>query len=273
MYALVLAPTLAVLAPGPALPARPAWMLEVGLSGAQVRTQTEALRSRGYRPVCINAYNAVEDNRFAVIYQTGKGPTWEMDWALTPAQFDRRAEQFRGKGYVPVCLSGSNLLGAERLSDLWLKQPKAVREYGYGLDADPMLRLTKRLGARGYRPVWISSYRVNAANAYAVLWEQARGVPWELKCALSAEGFQNALDDLGARGYRPVAVSGLNMGGVVRYSAVWEKRKGAWQVQYGQSQGELLDFAKVMAAKGYRPVCVSGYNTLGGDRFASVWAK
>jgi hypothetical protein len=272
MYGLVLASALAGLSPSAGPPGPLPWLLEVGLTGAQVRTRTEALRSRGYRAVSINAYNAVEENRFAVIYQQGKG-AWDMAWALTPAQFAARAGQLGRKGYVPICLSGGNLLGAEQLSDVWLQKPKVAREYGYGLEADQMVRLTNRLGVRGYRPVWISSYRVNAANTYAVLWEQDRGVAWELKYGLSAEGFQDALDTLAARGYRPVAVSGLNMGGVVRYCAAWEKRKGAWQVRYGQTQGDLLTFARVMAAEGYRPVCVSGYNTADGDRFVSLWAK
>jgi hypothetical protein len=114
---------------------------------------------------------------------------------------------------------------------------------------------------------------VNAANTYAVIWEKS-DVAWELKYGMSADGIQSALDDFSARGYRPTAIAGLNAGGVVRYCAVWEKRKGpVWEARYGQSQDDFLDLARSMAVKGYRPTVVAGYNTLDGDRFASIWEK
>jgi hypothetical protein len=248
-------------------------MVHVGLTGEQVRERTQALKSRGYRPVAISAYNAAEANRFAVIYQKSSGPLWELGWGLTADQFRRRARDLRAKGYSPVCLSGCNLIGAERLADLWLKRAGPGRVADYGLEGDALLRQAGRMRARGYRPVAISSYMANGANVYAVIWEKS-DLPWELKYGLSADALQQSLDDLSARGYRPVGISGHNSGGVVRYCAVWEKRKGpAWLVRYGQTQDGLLDQARVMAALGYRPVSVCGYNTLRGDQFVSLWEK
>src|SRR5262249_37687497 len=136
-----------------------------------------------------------------------------------------------------------------------------------------LLDLANRMGKRGFRPVWISSYMVNAANVYAVIWEKS-DTHWVLKYEMSAQGLQDALDDLASRGYRPLAIGGLNAGGVVRYCAVWEKRKGpAWQVYYGQTPDAFLTQSRAMAARGYRPAAVAGYNTLDGDRFASIWEK
>jgi hypothetical protein len=91
---------------------------------------------------------------------------------------------------------------------------------------------------------------------------------------MTAAEFQDALDDLSTRNYRPVSVGGLNAGGVVRYCAIWEQRKGpAWEVRFGQSRGAFLDFARSRGMMGYRPTVVAGYNTLNGDRFASIWEK
>jgi hypothetical protein len=274
MFALALASALTGLSPTAGPPASPGWVVRVGLSAEQLQERTGEMRSLGYRPAGISAYNAAEANRFAVIYEKSKGPAWDLNWGLTLDQFLERARRLRAAGYVPVCLSGCNLIGAERLSDLWLKQAGPDRELSRGLDGDSLIREANRRRERGYRPVWISSYMAGGLNSYAAIWEKNGDVPWELKYGLSAQQLQDALDDLSARGFRPITISGLNAGGVARYCAVWEKRKGpAWLAKFGQTQEELLDLARSMAARGYRPLAVTGYNTLDGDRFASVWAQ
>jgi Polyglycine hydrolase-like, structural repeat len=254
-------------------PVRPGWEVEVGLTAGQIRERTAARKALGYRPVCISAYNAGEANRFAVIYRGGAGPAWDLDWGLTPKQFQKRGQALTAAGFVPVCLSGCNLVGEERLSDLWLKQAGPARGWEYGLGAEGLRGRAEWLRDQGYRPVWLSSYMANAANAYALIWEKG-GPTWDLKYGLSPEGLQEALDDLAGRGYRPVSISGHSVEGVTRYCAVWEKRKGPpWEARFGQTQEEFLELARAMASRGYRPVAVRGFNTLDGDRFVSIWEK
>src|SRR4051794_8648503 len=118
MHALVIASTLAALSPGVAPPSRGAWTLEVGLTPAQFRERADQLGPAGQRPITISAYNSAEANRFVLVSQKGKGPAWDLNWALTPDTFLTRARDLRARGYVPVCLSGSNQLGAERIADL-----------------------------------------------------------------------------------------------------------------------------------------------------------
>ena len=129
MSGLVIVSALAVLSSGAAPPSHPAWVVEVGLSDKEVGQRTETLQSRGYRPVGINAYNSVESNRFAVIYLKSDGPAWAMNWGLTTEKFLQQARALRAKGYTPACLSGCNEIGAERLSQLWLKSAKPERDW------------------------------------------------------------------------------------------------------------------------------------------------
>jgi hypothetical protein len=174
---------------------------------------------------------------------------------------------------MPACLWGCKEIGAVRLSHMWVKSEKADRDWSYGLDINALLRQIGRMRPLGYHAVRISSYMVNAANVYAVVWEKSE-TTWEPKYGLTPKDFQNSLDDLSARGYRPVSVSGLGTGGVVRYCAIWKMRKGpSWEVRYGQNQAAFLDFARSMGTRGHRPTVVAGYNTLDGDQFASIWEK
>jgi Bacterial tandem repeat domain 1 len=273
MSGLVLMSALVALSPSAGPPTHPAWVVDVGLTSAQLSKRVEALRANGYQPTCINAYNSALDNRFALVSLKAKGPKWQMDWGKTPDQFLRRTRKLSDDGYTAVCVSGCNNIGAERLADLWLSGSSSTREISRGLDAAALIREAKRMRGRGYRPVWISSYMVDTFTTYAIIWEKSTD-DWELKFAMSAASLQDSLDDLSARGYRPLCISGYAAHTAVRYCAVWQKRKGpAWLVSYGQSQDAFLTNARTMALRGYRPIAVSGYNTLEGDRFASVWEK
>jgi hypothetical protein len=263
---------LVLLAPAIGPPPTTAWWVGVGLTSDQVQQRTDAMRSRGYRPVGISAYNVVQDNRFAVLYQKGTEPAWEMYWGQTPEQFLQRNRNLRDKGYVPVCVSGSNLLLAPRLSALWVQGEG--REVSFGLQSNDLLTEIDRMRARGYRPARISSYMADTFTHYAVVWQKDDGVLWELHFGKTAEGFQEALESMTARGYRPVSASGLDTVGVLRFCAIWEKRNGpAWQLRYGQSQEDFIGLVKVMPSKGYHPTVVTAYDTGSASRFVSIWEK
>jgi hypothetical protein len=264
--------TVVLLVPAIGPPTARPWEVNVGLTSDQVQERTDAMRSRGYRPIGISAYNVIQANRFAVIYQKGTEPAWEMYWGQTPDQFLTRNRTLGDKGYVPVCLSGSNLLASARLSALWVKGEG--REVSFGLTADDLLREINRMRTRGYRPARISSYMADTFTYYAVVWQKDDGVLWELHFGKTAEGFQETLDTMTARGYRPVSASGLDTVGVLRYCAIWEKRPGpAWRLRYGQSQEDFLAQIPSMSAQGYRPTEVTAYDTGNAGRFVSIWEK
>jgi hypothetical protein len=272
MSGLTVVSALALLSPAVGPPTAHPWLVTVGLTGEQVGARTADLRARGYRPLSISAYNVVQANRFAVVYQKEKGPAWELDWAQTSDQFVRRARDLGAKGYVPASLAGCNLLGSGRLSAVWVKGEG--REFSYNMQADELLRQANRMRGRGFRPVSISSYMADTFTYYAVVWQKGDKVPWELRYGLTAEGLQDALNTMTARGYRPVSASGVETVGVLRYCAVWEKRKGPdWKVRYGQAEQGLLGLANSMSSQGYRPAAVSAYDTGSAGRFVSIWEK
>jgi hypothetical protein len=269
-FTVVSALVLLAVAIGP--PAPSTWWVSVGLTSDQLQQRTDSMHARGYRPIGISAYNVAQANRFAVLYQKGTEPAWEMHWGQTPEQFLQRNRELGDKGYVPVCLSGSNLLGSERLSALWVRGEG--RDVSFGLGSEELLAEINRMRTRGYRPARISSYMADTFTRYAIVWQKDDGVLWELHYGKTAEGFQDTLNAMTARGYRPVSASGLETVGVLRYCAIWEKRQGpAWQMRYGQSEDDFLGLINVMSERGYRPTAVTAYDTGSASRFVSIWEK
>jgi hypothetical protein len=264
---------LTLLAPAAGPPAHP-WSFEVGLTAEQVGSRAAALREAGYRPTCVSGYNVGEAVRFAVVWEKAGGPAWMMDYGLTPARLDRRAVDLKAAGYRPVGLSGYDLVGTQGFIDLWRKESGPAWQVNYGMDGDGLRRLAGQMKARGYRPRTLSSYMSGTISRYALVWEKGAEVPWELRWGLSPDGFGNALDNLAAEGYRPVAIGGLGIFEQVTYSAVWEKRKGPdWLARYNLDADGLSDLARAMRGRGYKPVYLAGYGTFNGPRFASIWEK
>ena len=260
------------LCPAAAPHVQPAWVVEVGLTAGQLKSRTDALGRRGFRPVRVCGYNCVEVNRYAAIWAKVGGGEWRMDYGLRRKDFVSRAEDLKDRGFRLVSLSGYDLIGSERFADVWVKDRGPAWEWVAGVDAGGLAKALAGMKQRGVRPVRVSSYFAGV-NAYALLGEKGGGA-WELKWGMTPGQLQSALDDLGGRGYRPVSISALASGTGARYAAVWHKKGGpAWEVKYGQDQDSFVATARAMAAAGYRPVCVAGYNTLDGDRYASIWER
>lgn len=74
------------------------WSLRFDLTGDEFGSLTATLTSRGYRPLCVSAFNKVESNRYAGIWEQSKGPAWEVDFGLNRPAFERRIRAwFKGR--------------------------------------------------------------------------------------------------------------------------------------------------------------------------------
>jgi hypothetical protein len=261
--------------PCAAAPTRAAveWEVRVGLTAAQLKNLNNTLAEKGFRPVWVSGYSAVEANRFAAVWEKRKGLPWELDFGMDRDGLVKRVKDLKGKGYRPLVLSGYDLIGAERYADLWEKGDRPAWEIDYGLSPAGLKRVAVRMEGRGYRPVALSSYLAGGNNTYAVVWAKSDD-GWQLRWDLSAAGLKDALRDLSARGYRPVALSGLGAGGVERFSCAWRKVKGpAWEAAYGDDVDAFAARVRSLKERGYHPVSVGGYNTLNGPRYVSLWEK
>ncbi|MBX2821696.1 MAG: serine hydrolase [Rhodothermaceae bacterium] len=130
------------------------------------------------------------------------------------------------------------------------------------------------LVGQGYRLVQVSGYEVNGSDFYAAIWEQRTGPNWAARHGLTSSQYQQTFDELVAQGYRPVDVSGYNVGGIDYYAAIWEQRNDvAWaarhRLTFSEYQAAFDDFLR----QGYRLVDVSGYELNGEDYYAAIWEQ
>ena len=271
MFTLVVTATLT--APGVAPPESPPWMVRVGLTGEQVGEWTTSLKVRGYRPISISACNAVEANRYAVVYQKRRGPGLGHGLGTVAGAVRRAVEVLSAKGYVTACLSGCNQLGAERLSDLWVEtarrcprgdlwgrrrrpdratQPDAVARIpppgDLQLPGQRRQRLRRHLGEG--RPDLGSEVRPVRASA-------ARRDGRPVRRAATAPSRSAGSTPAGSSATAPSGKSAKGPPGrfaTPRRRTTSSPPPARWR-------------------RGIDPTAVVGYNTPQGDRFASLWEK
>ena len=214
----------------------PAWQARHGLSADDYQQTFDKLGAEGYRPVAVSGYSDGGAARYAAIWEKRGGPAWQARHGLKADDYQKEFDKLGAAGYRLTWLNGYNVGGQARYAAIWEKRDGPAWQARHGLNADDYQKTVDRLGAEGYRPVVVSGYSEDGAARYAAIWEKRGGPAWQARHGLKADDYQKEFDKLGADGYRLVAVSGYDDGGVARYVAVWEKRDGpAWQARHGLS--------------------------------------
>jgi serine/threonine protein kinase len=144
----------------------------------------------------------------------------------------------------------------------------------YGLTLAQYQVSYNELVLQGYRPKCISGYFGAGSEHYAVLWVRDTGPEWQARYDLTSSEYRRNFDDLVRQGYRLTWVNGYESGGVVKYAAVWEKRRDPpWEARSGLTDDQLRRALTTFTQRGYRPIHISGYESGGIPTYAAIWEK
>ena len=153
-----------------------------------------------------------------------------------------------------------------------VRAPGPAWEAQHGLTQTQLQATFDELVARGYRLVHVSGYSVNGQALYAAIWEQAPGSAWETRFRLTSAQYQERVEELAARGYQPIVVSGYELAGQDYYAAIWEHAPWTfWEARYRLTQAQLQAEFDELVARGYRLVHYNGYSIDGQARYVAIW--
>jgi hypothetical protein len=199
---------------------------------------------------------------------------WQARHGLTAQEYQTAFSQLQGEGYRLVHISGYSVGGQERYAAIWEKRGGPEWRAKHGLTARQYQEAFTEYAGQGFQPVQICGYEVGGEERYAAIWEKRSGTEWQAKHGLTAKQYQDAFSEFAAQGYRPVDISGYQVGGQERYAAVWEKpAEPTWQAQHGLTSQQYQETFTELSGQGFRPVLVNGYAVRGQERYASIWEK
>jgi hypothetical protein len=201
---------------------------------------------------------------YAAIWEQREGPAWQARHGITAAQYQQIFNDLGAQGYRLIQISGYTVRGQDRFAAIWEQRGGPAWQARHDLTAAQYQQTFNELGTQGYRLTHIYGHTNGGADRYAAIWEQSDGPSWQARHGLTAEQYQQTLNELGSQGYRLIKVSGYGGDGMDRFAAIWEQRGGpAWQARHGLTASQYQETFDELGTQGYRLLCVSGYESHG----------
>lgn len=198
---------------------------------------------------------------------------WVARHGLTGAQYQSAFNEFNGKGFRLVSVSGYESGGQARYAAVWKKQAGPAWAARHGLTGDQYQAAFNQFNQQGYRLEFVNAYAVGGQAYYAAIWSKRSGPAWAARHGLTAAQYQAAVDEFTGKGYSLTHVSAATVGNTPRFAAIFEKGGPAWVARHGLTAAQYQAAFNQFTGQGYRLSVVSGYRDGGGDRYAAIWNK
>jgi len=126
---------------------------------------------------------------------------------------------------------------------------------------------------KGMRPVCISGYTSGGSEKYAALFEKKKSPAWVAKHGMSSADYQSNVNSLAGQGYQVSFISGYEVGGQVKYAAIWEKKSTNYIARHGQTATQFQTEFDADTKNGYRLIFVTCYAAGNTAYYASIFEK
>jgi CubicO group peptidase (beta-lactamase class C family) len=214
----------------------------------------------------------------AALFLVATAPAFAADWVarhgLTAAKYQDAFEEFTGKGYRLVSVSGyDGGRGQARYAAVWKKQGGPAWAARHGLTAEQYQAAFNSFNEQGYRLTFVNGYAIGNEARYAAIWSKGRGPASAARHGLTAAQYQAAVDEFVGKGYSLAHVSAYTVGNTPRFAAIFEKGGPAWVARHGLTPAQYQAAFDQFTRQGYRLSVVSGYRDGGSDRYAAIWTK
>lgn len=153
------------------------------------------------------------------------------------------------------------------LSQIW--------EARHNLSSSGYQQTLDNLTQKGYKPTEVNFVVVNGIPQYTAVWNYSPQTIWEMRYNLTPSEYQSYFDSFTPKGYVPTDVSVYTIGGVPRFSAIWEKMptNTIWEARSNLNAAEFQAYFDRFSPQGYVPTEIAAYNIGSETRFAAVWVK
>jgi hypothetical protein len=247
------------------------WEAHHGLTPMAYQQMFDMLAGQGYRLSHVTGYSVGGQETYAGIWEKCTAPPWEARNGLTSAAFQQVFDALVAQGYRLVEVSSYGVGSTELHAGIWEQRSGPDWKANHGLTATEYQQTFDTLVAQGYRPIHVSGYSTSGEERYSAIWEMCEGGAWEARHGLTSTEYQQSFDALVGAGYRPLQVSGDNVGGQDVYAAIFDKSPSAgWQALHGlASSAAYQQEFDTLVNQGYRLSDISGYE----GKYAGIWTK
>lgn len=251
-----------------------AWVANHGLDGDTYQAEFDSLASQGYRLIKLSGYSVYGQDYYASIWDLSPGPAWVGMHRVPGADYQGQFDSLTAQGYRPVDISGYEKDGSDYYAAIF-DQSEAPGGWSaaHGVAGTDYQALFDSNVAGGLMPVRVSGYSIGGSDYYASIWTGWDGRGWAAVHGLDDASYRAYWNTPDVQGKRLVDISGYEIGGSARYTAIWDDTpKAYWITNHDMSADSYQSQFDENIAAGYTPIHIAGYGVAGEARYAAIWA-
>jgi hypothetical protein len=217
----------------------------------------------------------------ALVWPVATAPTWyPPGWAevarhgIPEASYQAEFDKIASSGYRPVWVDAYTVGGQTFFNVIFHPEDGTPWVARHGLTGAGYQAEFDKWTKQGYRLALVDSYLSGGGIRYAAIFVKAAGPQWTAYHGLTADQHQQQFDALTKLGYVPVNITAVEVGGVLSFAALYEKRDvGSFVAQAFLTPADYQQQFDANAKAGRRLVYLNAYTYNGGPRFVAIWEQ
>ncbi len=129
----------------------PSWVARHGMTSNQYQKEFNKLTKKGYRLTHVSGYNAGGEDRYAAIWEKGKGPKWKARHGMTSDQYQKEFNKTTKKGYRLTHVSSWRSGKINRYAAIWEKDQGPAWVARHHMTSAQYQQEFNKLVKQGYR--------------------------------------------------------------------------------------------------------------------------
>lgn len=240
------------------------------MSASTFLTENTKWKSQGYGLADLSAYQINGSATYAAIWNKTLSSDWILGYNLTEKWYQDTINSYSQMNYRPQRISCFDLGGAVYFNCIFFKttSPWQAR---HNLTASQFQSEFNKWTSQGYRVVDVCGYSKNGTEMYAAVWEKSTGAAQVVRHAMSSAQFETEFKKQDSLGFKPVRITGFDIGGQDRYAAIWEKSNSRSYTRIFMDGSLYQTEFNNNSNRGATLVHIDGYNVAGQPRFAAIW--
>jgi serine/threonine protein kinase len=257
------------------------WILDASVQ--EFMEWTEKLKSRGYRPVFVNAYVRESRGRMLSTGQVRVTAIAVKDWLGLPFLVLQEAEEeqlprlreLKKSGYQLVSQTTFDEAAIARVLSICAKRDEGDDGFWYwSAEAlpEPFISDITRDGFRIFSIATRPRGNSWRATIGAI---KNNGIEWNFSKELGHQEFRRVLGKAKDQGFRPESLFVCPGRDDVKFGVVLTRDNPGlrWEVREGLTSAELKSAITLMVARGYAPDQLVGYALNGESRYLACWTR
>jgi hypothetical protein len=215
----------------------------------------------------------------SAIWPAATAPAWyPPGWAevarhgIAESDYQVEFDRITKSGYRPVWVDGYDVGGETYFNAIFRPADGTPWAARHGLTAASYQSVFMNFTGQGFRLAHVESYRSDGDIRYAAIFVKQAGPEFVAYHGLSAADHQKKFDDLTPKGWRPVNVSAVSVGGQRSYAALYEKKDvGSFYVKSFLTPADYQTEFDANNVAGRHLAYLAAYTHDGGPRISAIW--